>query len=185
MSGVKIPAWQRCPPGSKGLSPGAFPQGSYPGEFPAVARGPDPSITGGWESRDGIFAPRKKHQQGPHGAVSWLNWLLQVQKILNFLELSNRSTHSHILWRCRARGSPKTPALAPGGTHSPQIWSFQLLPPAFLPGDPGFPTPPPTPSHTNPALSLPRSHPSGKGLCGSAAGRGRAQLRAGIPKRNP
>lgn len=47
MSGVKIPAWQRCSPGSKGLSPGAFPQGSYPGEFPAVAGGPDPSITGG------------------------------------------------------------------------------------------------------------------------------------------
>lgn len=41
------PGLAALPARSKGLSPGAFLQGRYPGEFPAMAGGPGPSITGG------------------------------------------------------------------------------------------------------------------------------------------
>lgn len=56
------------------------------------------------EPPHGIFIPCKTHQQEPHRAVPWLNW---VQKILIFLASS--LTLLPILWR--AWGSPKIPSL--------------------------------------------------------------------------
>lgn len=183
VSDVKMPGWPCCRAGSKGLPPsflGPFPREVIPGNSQDPPQGFTSHI---WEAPAGIFTPCKTHhQQGPHGAVPWLIQLFQVQRFLHLLELSIRGTQPNPAPHpvgVESLGIPKIPSLAPGGTQSLQTWSFHSPAWRFR-----LFRPPPTPCHTNPTLSLLRSHPSQKGLSGSAAGRAELTLRAGIPKRN-